>query len=112
MHFVWFSMWESHMVGFGEESCGDVSHAKCTAQIWRLWKPCEMGLSHNCSLHGGKSEVCEKNLSQIGICLIIAQNQTPLGSHIWSVFDPMHMKDWAKVKLVKDEIGSNIEQNH
>ena len=23
---------------------------------------CEMDLSHNCSLHGGKSEVCEKKM--------------------------------------------------
>ena len=36
-----------------------VNHAKYTPQSWRSWKPCEMDLSHNCSLHGGKSEVCE-----------------------------------------------------
>ena len=28
-----------------------VSHTKYTAQSWRTWKPCEMDLSHNCSLH-------------------------------------------------------------
>ena len=25
---------------------------KCTGQSCRSWKPCEMDLSHNCSLHG------------------------------------------------------------
>ena len=34
--------------------------AKYTAQSWRLWKSCEMDLSHNCSLHGGNLEVCDK----------------------------------------------------
>ena len=36
-----------------------VSHAKFTVQSWRSWNPCEMDLFHNCSPHGGKSEVCE-----------------------------------------------------
>ena len=39
------------------------NQAKYTAQSCRSWKPCEMDLSHNCSLHGGRSEVCENNLS-------------------------------------------------
>ena len=37
------------------------NQAKYTAQSCRSWKPCEMDLSHNCSLHGGMSEVCEKD---------------------------------------------------
>ena len=35
------------------------NQAKYTVQSCRSWKPCEMDLSHNCSLHGGMSEVCE-----------------------------------------------------
>ena len=38
-------------------------HFKYTVQSCRSWKPCEMDLSHNCSLHGGMSEVCEKLLN-------------------------------------------------
>ena len=37
-----------------------VSCAKYTAQSWRSWISCEMDSSHNCSLHGGNSEVHEK----------------------------------------------------
>ena len=33
--------------------------AKYNVPSCRSWKPCEMDLSHNCSLHGGMSEVCE-----------------------------------------------------
>ena len=40
------------------------NQAKYTVQSCRSWKPCEMDLSHNCSLHGGMSEVCEKGCSQ------------------------------------------------
>ena len=36
------------------------NQAKYNVQSCRSWKPCEMDLSHNCSLHGGMSEVCEK----------------------------------------------------
>ena len=32
------------------------NQVKYTAQSCRSWKPCEMDLSHNCSLHGGRSE--------------------------------------------------------
>ena len=32
---------------------------KYNVQSCRSWKPREMDLSHNCSLHGGRSEVCE-----------------------------------------------------
>ena len=35
------------------------NQAKYNVQSCRSWKPCEMDLSHNCSLHGGRSEVCE-----------------------------------------------------
>ena len=35
------------------------NQAKYNVQSCRSWKPCEMDLSHNCSLHGGMSEVCE-----------------------------------------------------
>ena len=41
------------------------NQAKYNVQSCRSWKPCEMDLSHNCSLHGGKSEVCEKLLSDV-----------------------------------------------
>ena len=37
------------------------NQAKYNVQSCRLWKPCEMDLSHNCSLHGGMSEVCEND---------------------------------------------------
>ena len=40
------------------------NEAKYNVQSFRSWKPCEMDLSHNCSLHGRMSEVCEKGLSQ------------------------------------------------
>ena len=36
--------------------------AKYNVKSWRSWKPCEMDLSHNCSLHGGRSEVSENPL--------------------------------------------------
>ena len=34
------------------------NQAKYNVQSCRSWKPYEMDLSHNCSLHGGRSEVC------------------------------------------------------
>ena len=37
------------------------NQAKYTVQSCKSWKPCEMDLFHNCSLHGGRSEVCEKS---------------------------------------------------
>ena len=39
------------------------NQTKYYVQSCRSWKPCEMDLSHNCSLHGGRSEVCEKGTS-------------------------------------------------
>ena len=45
------------------------NQAKYTVQSCRSWKPCEMDLSHNCSLHGGMSEVCEN--TNKSICVII-----------------------------------------
>ena len=36
----------------------------------------------------------------------------PLGSHIWSLFAPIHMTSWPKSKLDKVGVGSNIAQNH
>ena len=35
-----------------------------------------------------------------------------IGSHIWSLFAPIHMKSWPKVKLGQVQVGSNIAQNH
>ena len=35
----------------------------------------------------------------------------PIGRHIWSLFAPIHMKGWPKVKLGKVQVGSNIAQN-
>ena len=35
-----------------------------------------------------------------------------IGSQIWSLFAPIHMKSWPKVKLGKVQIGSNVAQNH
>ena len=40
------------------------NQANFTGQSCRSWKPCETDLSHNCSLHGGMSEVCENTLHQ------------------------------------------------
>ena len=37
-----------------------LNQVKFTWQNCRSWKPCEMDLSHNCSLYGGRSEVCNK----------------------------------------------------
>ena len=36
----------------------------------------------------------------------------PIGSHIWSLFVPKHMKSLPKVKLGQVQVGSNIAQNH
>ena len=36
----------------------------------------------------------------------------PIESHIWSLFAPIHMKIWPKVKLGQVQVGSNIAQNH
>ena len=36
----------------------------------------------------------------------------PIGSHIWSLFAPIYMKSWPKVKLGQVQVGSNIAQNH
>ena len=45
------------------------NHTKYTAQSWRSWKSCEMDLTHNCSLRGGKSEVCDKyNILKLQSC--------------------------------------------
>ena len=55
--------WEIHLTWktiqntFSHILQGTLNHAKYIAQSWRSWKPCEMDLSHNYSLHGGKSEV-------------------------------------------------------
>ena len=44
----------------------------------------------------------------------IAQNHSPglLGSNIWSLFGPIHMKSWQKSKLGQVGVGLNIAQNH
>ena len=39
------------------------NQAKFTWKSCRSWKPCEMDFSHNCSLHGGRSDVCDNNRS-------------------------------------------------
>ena len=36
----------------------------------------------------------------------------PIGSPICSLFTPIHMKSWPKVKLGQVEVGSNIAHNH
>ena len=36
----------------------------------------------------------------------------PIGSHSWSLFAPIHMKSWPRVKLGQIQVGSNITQNH
>ena len=36
----------------------------------------------------------------------------PIGSHIWSLFGPIHMKTRAKVNLGQIQVCSNIAQNH
>ena len=36
----------------------------------------------------------------------------PIGSHIWSLFAPIQMKSWPKVKLGQVQVSSNIAQNH
>ena len=36
----------------------------------------------------------------------------PIGSQIWSLFAPIHMKSGPKVKLGQIQIGLNIAQNH
>ena len=35
-----------------------------------------------------------------------------IGSHIWSLFAPIHMKSWPKMKLGQVQVGLNIAQNH
>ena len=51
-------------------------HANTLRNVDHEWKPREMDLSHNCSLHGGKSEVCEKNASSVNkirhLCLQVS----------------------------------------
>ena len=42
---------------------GHFNQAEYNVQSCISWKPCEMDLSHNCSLHGGRSEVCENDFS-------------------------------------------------
>ena len=36
----------------------------------------------------------------------------PIGSHMWSLFVPVHVQIWPKVKLGQVEVDSNIAQNH
>ena len=36
----------------------------------------------------------------------------PIGSHIWSLFAPIHKKSIPKVKLEQVQVGSDIAQNH
>ena len=84
MHFVWFSMWDEFFSPRVSESrpsrlrrgwltwktiqhafshilytSSHFNQAKYTEKL-QSWKACEMDLSHNCSLHGRRSEVCEK----------------------------------------------------
>ena len=33
-------------------------------------------------------------------------------SQIWSLFAPIHMKSWPKMKLGEVQVGLNIAQNH
>ena len=35
-----------------------------------------------------------------------------IGIHIWSLFAPIHIKSWPKVKLGHVQVDSNIAQNH
>ena len=35
----------------------------------------------------------------------------PIGSHMWSLYVPIHIKSWSKAKLGQVEVGSNIAQN-
>ena len=56
-----------------------VNHAKCIAQSCRSWKPCEMDLSHNCSQHGVKSEVCEKQKPTCSWLLTLVRGPSCLG---------------------------------
>ena len=35
-----------------------------------------------------------------------------IGSHIWSLLAPIHMKSWPKVKLGKVQVGPNIARSH
>ena len=54
-------------------------------------------------------------LGQVQVGSNIAQNHSSnpyMGSHIWSLFAPIHMKSWPKVKLGQVQVGSNIAQNH
>ena len=50
-------------------------------------------------------------LSQLGLGSTIARihlSTVSLGSHIWSLLAPIHMKSWPKSKLYKVEVSSNI----
>ena len=49
-------------------------------------------------------------LSRFEYCLELLIK--PIGSHIWSLFAPIHMKSWPKLKLGQVQVGSNIAQNH
>ena len=33
-----------------------------------------------------------------------------MGSHIWSLFAPIHIKSWTKVKLGQIQVGLNIAE--
>ena len=47
------------------------NQAKYNVQSCRSWKPCEMDLSHNCSLHGRMSEVCEKCYYDVSVSFFL-----------------------------------------
>ena len=58
------------------------NHAKYNVQSWRSWKPSEMNLSHNCSLHWRKSEVC-KNIKYLIPEYLYLMLTTKLLAYFW-----------------------------
>ena len=68
---------ENHTKYIFSHTLMHLNEVKYTVQSRISWKPCEMDLSHNCSLHGGKSEVCEKNyVLQKNMALLISYLDT------------------------------------
>ena len=62
--------WEIHLAQTIQKAFSRIFYtlrqsAKFTGQSCRLWKPCELYFSHNCYLHGGRSEICDNSVTYL-----------------------------------------------
>ena len=97
-----------------------VGHANYTALSWRSWKPYEMDLSHNCSLLGGKSEVCEnyfsvishKILKPIDCILVVLQQPFALHQALYDIHIYLVIPSYLYIHIISCKLCSNLLLRH